>query len=344
MRFTTLFSSAIMSFLLIVVSATASENTPPEIEGFSRESVTLAAKNMVGTVLGAPSGDVAVICSKEKEELAAWITHELESINVPYTLFKLSDKSPENVDRIKEHIKANNGSQGLMFLLHPTDMMFFIETVGSPDQGVKISQEYFFCDWFLSSPSLVRLHDADTQELEKFRSYLKSKVTAAKSIHISTDKGTDITVSPRSWIVSDGEIYTAPVESVTNGTIFVDASAYNGIPKIPFLLKVVDGRVVNLDELDTDDRQQSMVKKDMLRDANANVLAELGIGTSINSLWYAEMMEAERARGTCHFGFGMNINFEGGQNESSYHFDLVIQNPTITVDGVVICEKGEYLD
>ena len=53
-------------------------------------------------------------------------------------------------------------------------------------------------------------------------------------------------------------------------------------------------------------------------------------------------MESEQARGTCHFGFGHNIEY-GGQNASSYHFDLVVRRPTIASDGVAICRDGQFL-
>ena len=50
-------------------------------------------------------------------------------------------------------------------------------------------------------------------------------------------------------------------------------------------------------------------------------------------------MESEQARGTCHFGFGMNLNY-GGKIKSKKHFDLVILNPTIIVNQKLICADG----
>ena len=55
------------------------------------------------------------------------------------------------------------------------------------------------------------------------------------------------------------------------------------------------------------------------------------------------MMESEQARGTVHFGFGKNVMFKGGKNESGYHFDLIVRKPTLSVDGNCICRNGEYL-
>jgi len=50
-------------------------------------------------------------------------------------------------------------------------------------------------------------------------------------------------------------------------------------------------------------------------------------------------MESEQSRGTCHFGFGMNLNF-GGQIESRNHFDLVVLNPTIMINKTLVYKNG----
>ena len=149
-------------------------------------------------------------------------------------------------------------------------------------------------------------------------------------------------MTPRFWKESEGEICTAPIEDESNGIVIVDGCAYWGPPQKPFKLNISNGRVVNIESLDQQDRQQNFVYKDLTRDDHSNVLAELGIGINPGAEWDEELMESEQARGTCHFGFGRNLQFEGGQNESSYHFDLVIQKPTIDVDGVMICINGHY--
>jgi len=111
----------------------------------------------------------------------------------------------------------------------------------------------------------------------------------------------------------------------------VDGCAYSGPPKKPFRLVVEDGRVVNLAELDKEDDQQAMVLTDLTRDENAAILAEFGVGINAGAVPYADAMEAEQARGTCHFGFGHNLEY-GGNNSSVYHFDLVVRNPIIQVE------------
>jgi leucyl aminopeptidase (aminopeptidase T) len=217
---------------------------------------------------------------------------------------------------------------------------FLFETVGRPDVGFTLPEAHIFCDWLIRLESLVRTYAIDLEELRRFRQGILAALSGAQEMHVTSAGGTDITLHPRHWHATDGEVFTAPVEDGTHGDIWVDGCAYGGPPRAPFLLEVREGRVVNLDDLG-EDEQQRWVHKDLTRDANARVLAELGIGIHPDAQWDQDLMESEQARGTCHFGFGHNRAFGGG-NESSYHFDLVVRAPSIEVDGEAICTAGRY--
>ena len=54
------------------------------------------------------------------------------------------------------------------------------------------------------------------------------------------------------------------------------------------------------------------------------------------------MLTDEGALGTMHLGFGSNSTV-GGLNNVSFHLDFVLRLPTISVDGVVIVDKGKVL-
>ncbi|MBW4083653.1 hypothetical protein [Paenibacillus sp. S150] len=189
---------------------------------------------------------------------------------------------------------------------------------------------------------MKRTLGADYPELKQFKNWLLTHVKGAREINIITASGTDITLYPRNWLETDGEVFCTPFESRTKGKIFVDACAYWAPPKIPFTLWIDGGRVVKTREIETEDPQHQNVFQDLHRDINSNVVAEFGIGINPNALWNEQLMESEQARGTCHFGFGHNKNY-GGAIESTYHFDLVIQKPTIVINGDVICNEGVFL-
>ena len=243
--------------------------------------------------------------------------------------------------RLRELIRSVAEDWGLVILLQPEHASFLFDTVGRPDRGLRIPSDHLFCDWLISPAGLIRTHGIDMDELHRFRHALVSKISGAGEMRITTENGTDVTLKPRSWNLMTGEVFTAPVEDYSSGTICVDGSAYYGPPAIPFVLRVENGRVVNLSELSEDDKQQRCVRNDLTRDEDSNVLAELGIGINPGARWDEDAMESEQARGTCHFGFGHNIEY-GGQNASSYHFDLVVQKPSIEVDGACICRAGQH--
>ena len=308
---------------------------------FKQETLKLAAKNIAQKVGNPPSKSILIVCSKNKLDIARMIFDELEKRSIESHLILLGTKINSGVEHLQPLIKNLAGDWGLILLIQPEHASFLFETVGRPDTGLKISSEYLFCDWLIRPSSLIRTYGIDMDELDQFRQALLSKLSGARKIRVKTENGTDITIIPRSWNVTDGEVFTAPIEDDTNGTIFIDGCAYGGPPEHPFTLTIKNGEVVNLSDLSETDKQQSWVRKDLSRDENSKILAELGIGINTGARWNSDVMESEQTRGTCHFGFGMNIEF-GGQNKSSNHIDYVILKPTIEVDGEIICRAGEY--
>jgi leucyl aminopeptidase (aminopeptidase T) len=107
------------------------------------------------------------------------------------------------------------------------------------------------------------------------------------------------------------------------------------------MLRIENGRVVDLSDLSEADEQQLFARKDLTRDENCNVLAEFGVGINPGARWKENAVESEQTRGTCHFGFGHNVEY-GWQNTSSYHFGFVVLRPIIEVDGRCICRAGQY--
>lgn len=302
----------------------------------------LAARNIALEVASPPARFALVICSTDKLALAQAVAGELEARNVEHRLLELGREGPQADDALVALARDVAREGRLVLLLQPEHAPFLFELAGRPDRGLKLPLERFFSDWLMSPAGVVQTYGVDREELERFRRALLSRLEGAREIHISSAAGTDITLRPRGWRASHGEVYTAPEERLTNGAIRVDGCAYGGPPANPFALRIEIGRVTNLDDLDPADEQQRWVRQDMRHDENANVLAELGIGVNQGARWDADLMEAEQARGTCHFGFGHNIPY-GGRNESGYHFDLVIRRPTIEVDGRCVCRAGKYL-
>jgi hypothetical protein len=315
----------------------------PSINDFNHSTIKLAASNIINKVNNTPSKSILVVASKDKKDFASWIIEELENRKINHNLLLIGCKLDSNIVPFQTLIRTIANNWGLIFLIGSQDAPFLFETIGRSDLNTNVKPiDPLFCNWLIKTESIIRTYGIDMQELYAFREKLVNKIQNAKTITITSPKGTDITVTPRFWKETEGEICTAPVEDESNGTVVIDGCAYWGPPEKPFNLEIRNGRVINISSLDKSDKQQSFVYNDLTRDKNSNLLAELGIGINPGANWDEELMESEQARGTCHFGFGRNLQFQGGTNESSYHFDLVIQKPTIEVDGKFICIEGNY--
>jgi leucyl aminopeptidase (aminopeptidase T) len=54
------------------------------------------------------------------------------------------------------------------------------------------------------------------------------------------------------------------------------------------------------------------------------------------------MLLDEKILGTIHIAVGENVSL-GGVNDSSLHWDLLVMNPTVTVDGRTLLAGGELM-
>ena len=308
---------------------------------FDRETIELAAINIIKEISNNGARKIVIVNSYRKKDFVNIIIQELENLKFEYYQVTLG-QTLEDSALIKTTIANNQSWTNYIFIIAPEHAGLLFEAIGRPDIGLKFPDSIFYCDWLADTESTIRTYSIDYNENLAFQESLRKTLNDSKEIQIISEAGTNIKVSPRYWKTIHGEIFTAPIEKKSNGTIIIDACAYWGPPKTPIKLVIKNGRVINLDELDIDNEQQKIIAKDLNTDRYANILAELGIGTNLGAKWDMGLMESEQARGTCHFGFGLNIDF-GGQNRSSIHVDYVIKNPTIIVDDNKICEKGVFL-
>ena len=334
----------IFSILLFFVTAISNNHLFSQgslISYFDNPTISLATRNITYQIQDTTLARYLVINSYDKREIANWIVDDLTNRGLENVQFSIS-KNFNSSGHLKKIIESWMLDWAMIFLISPGDASFLFETVGRPDIGIYLPETTFFSDWLIKSESLVRIYGVSKEENIDFQNYLKTNLKNSAEIRITSKNGTNLNIRPRNWNTLFGEIYTAPIENKSDGTIVIDGSAYYGPPKSPITLHILNGRVTNLSELNKNDKQQAMVIKDLSTDSNSNVLAEFGIGTNLGANILEYIMESEQARGTCHFGFGLNKEF-GGENYSSIHIDYVILDPTIIVDGNVICKDGVYI-
>ena len=194
---------------------------------------------------------------------------------------------------------------------------------------------------------MQRALNLDFNKIKHYNKKLISMLKNKNKIKIITKKGTDIEfyIKGRKWKSDDGiytkkaafgnlpagEIFIAPLERKTNGTIIVDASI-GSLGKVDKNIKIIveDGFIQNI----YGGKVANLFKKSLKNKLYKNV-AELGIGTNYKAKITGNVLEDEKVFGTCHIAFGNNKHF-GGKVDVAFHVDVVIKKPTIYGDGVLI--------
>jgi leucyl aminopeptidase (aminopeptidase T) len=141
--------------------------------------------------------------------------------------------------------------------------------------------------------------------------------------------------------VPNVEANVSPIEGTATGRIVVDASIpYLGIGLIeqPILVEVKDGFITSIEG----GRQADVLGRDLAShgDRNSFNIAELGVGLNPKCKMIGIMLEDEGVLGSAHIGIGTNITL-GGRIKAPCHYDLLVWNPRIEVDGEVVIDGTE---
>jgi leucyl aminopeptidase (aminopeptidase T) len=139
-----------------------------------------------------------------------------------------------------------------------------------------------------------------------------------------------------------GEAYIAPTKYFDiNGEVSINLFADSvGRLLTPIILTIVNGLVLKIDGSGDDYKkfEEMLIKAEKEADEqkipreNVRRVAEIGIGKVA--------IETEKLKGTAHIALGDN-SFFGGLIKAPIHYDLIINNPTIEIDGKWIMDKGK---
>ncbi len=208
----------------------------------------------------------------------------------------------------------------------------------------------------ISIDTMVRCLSADYEKIIRLTESIANKLAGVSVIRVTTQKGTDISmpVKGRKIIPStgvhrnpgdsgnlpSGEVYLAPWEGQSNGTVVIDGSmAGLGMLEEPITINVVNGYA---EEIRGGHQAQKLI--DILdksgRDARA--VAEFGIGTNYKAILTGMILEDEKVLGTIHIAFGNNLTM-GGNISVNSHLDGLVTKPDVYFDDALIMEKGEMI-
>jgi len=195
--------------------------------------------------------------------------------------------------------------------------------------------------------------EADFAELKPRCLKVADCFERGKTAHLTTPSGTDLVMdiggrpgNALYCIVGPGEFSpvptveanVSPIEGTSHGRIVVDAS-------IPYLeiglieesidVHVEDGYITGIEG----GRQARTLRENLEShgDPNSFNIAELGVGLNPKCRMVGIMLEDEGVLGTAHIGIGTSITL-GGNIKAPCHYDLLVWNPRIEIDGEVIIE------
>src|SRR3989442_14350271 len=139
----------------------------------------------------------------------------------------------------------------------------------------------------------------------------------------------------------DGEIFTSPVETGTEGEIrFSFPAIFQGRRVEDVRLRFADGRVVKAEARIGNDYLQSLL--DM--DEGSRILGEAAFGLNYEiDRFTRDILFDEKIGGTLHLALGSSFKKPGGQNDSGLHLDMIcrlLADGEGYADREVLCEAA----
>lgn len=203
----------------------------------------------------------------------------------------------------------------------------------------------------LTSPNVL---EADYEGMIELGDRVMEAVENGNRIHITSTAGSDLSASidgsmwKRSGFahepgqltgISWGEVNSAPIVGTMDGTAVIDGPILEyGWPDPPLELTIREGNVV---DIDGDESIASSLRTLIEENENAENIGEIAF--SLND--HADLRETniwKKGRGRLHIAIGNGTSY-GQQVVSPVHEDLVMNVPTVSVDGRTIIEEGEFV-
>jgi aminopeptidase len=168
---------------------------------------------------------------------------------------------------------------------------------------------------------------------------------------VGPDTDLRVNVAGREWLAADGklnmpdgEIFTSPVETETEGEIrFSFPAIFQGRGVDDVRLRFERGKVVQAEAANGNDFLQSLLEMD----EGARILGEVAFGRTYEiDRVTRDILFDEKIGGTMHFALGSSFKQLGGKNESGLHWDMICDlraDGEVYADGELVWRAGTFL-
>jgi aminopeptidase len=168
---------------------------------------------------------------------------------------------------------------------------------------------------------------------------------------VGPDTNLRIVVEGRPWLPSDGkhnmpdgEVFTSPVETGTEGEIyFAFPSIFQGQEVENVRLRFEGGRVVHAEATAGQDYLRALIETD----DGAGRLGEVAFGLNYEiDRFTRDILFDEKIGGTMHVALGGGFDEAGTENTSDLHWDLICdlrEEGEVYADGELVWRAGSFL-
>jgi aminopeptidase len=168
---------------------------------------------------------------------------------------------------------------------------------------------------------------------------------------VGPDTDLRLNVEGRNWLAGDGklnmpdgEIFTSPVETETEGEIrFSFPAIFHGRGVEDVRLRFEGGRVVDAEAKTANDYLQSLL--DM--DEGSRIVGEVAFGLNYEiDRFTRDILFDEKIGGTLHLALGSSFKKLGGENDSGLHWDMICDlrsEGEVYADGELVWKAGHFL-
>ncbi len=197
--------------------------------------------------------------------------------------------------------------------------------------------------------------EADFNESKAVCKKMANAFEKSRKVLLTTPRGTHLSMEKEGrpgnamyCIVEPGQLSPvptveanfSPMEGTSEGTIVADASLPYldiGLLKEPIVATVKEGVITKIEGAD----QAKKLADDLesRNDPKVYNVAELGVGLNPKSTMQGVQLEDEGVFGTVHIGIGTNVTL-GGKVKAAIHYDLIMWEPTVELDGRIVLEGG----
>ncbi len=223
------------------------------------------------------------------------------------------------------------------------------------DSGARAILMTAYTDDIMNSPALLQTDFAGQVHVCH---RIGQAFTDGNHLRLTSPQGTDLQFSIEGRVanvltnipdpgqlapVPDIEVNVVPVTGSSEGVLIFDASVpYLGIGILedPITCRVERGSIVEMTGGEVADRLRAHLES--FGDPACFNVAELGVGLNPKARLTGEMLEDEGVLGTIHIGIGTSLTL-GGEVMAPTHYDLLMWEPTIEVDGRVVQRDRDVL-